>query len=252
MESRIAKELKLRYQPVAIIFTDEKPEGALQFKKGIWACIIGMLVAAGKGKTAVFDRQTVGCRGAATGLCFGSRFDETPGGFEYFLSTGRGEGYPEGEGFKKTPELVKTLTDTLPITDIPNTYVVFKPLNQVDPERETVQVVCFLCNPDQLSALIVLANYGRPGSDNVIVPFGAACHTICLIPYQESKQDRPRAVVGLTDITARPLLDPDIMSLSVPFRMFQEMEADIPGSFLERQVWAKVQGRLPDPAESSA
>ncbi|MCL5026726.1 MAG: glycosyltransferase family 4 protein [Chloroflexi bacterium] len=31
MESRIARELKLRYAPVAVIFTDHKPEGALQF-----------------------------------------------------------------------------------------------------------------------------------------------------------------------------------------------------------------------------
>ena len=33
MESRIAKELKLRYKPVALLFTDEKPTGALEFKE---------------------------------------------------------------------------------------------------------------------------------------------------------------------------------------------------------------------------
>ncbi len=34
MESRIAEELMLRHVPVAIVFSDEKPDGALQFAEG--------------------------------------------------------------------------------------------------------------------------------------------------------------------------------------------------------------------------
>jgi len=54
------------------------------------------------------------------------------GGMEYFLSTGRGEGYPEGEGYRKTPELAACFLSNLPIVDLPYTYRVFKPLEQVD------------------------------------------------------------------------------------------------------------------------
>ena len=131
MESVVARELKLRYQPVATMFTDEKPEGAVQFKEGARSCVIAMLTAAGKGKTVVFDRNTIGCRGGSIGLCFGNEFSKFRGGFEYFLSTGRGEGYPEGEGYKKSPELVSTFLDALDMVDLPYTYRVFTPLSKV-------------------------------------------------------------------------------------------------------------------------
>ena len=244
MHSRIAEELKLRCQPVAIVFTNERPEGALQFAPGKWACVISMLNAAAKGRTAVFDKDTCGCGGGTIGLGFGDAFDHTPGGIEYFLSTGRGEGYPEGEGLKKTPELAKTFVDQLPTTVIPFTYVVFKPLSEVDAAMEEPVLVCFLANPDQISALGVLANYDRQGGDNVIVPFGAGCHTICLIPYNESKSESPRAVLGMTDVFARPHVDADLLSFTVSFTRFLEMESNIQGSFLEKAVWKGVRDRI--------
>lgn len=246
MDSRIARELKLRCQPVAIIFTNEKPKKAMQFVPGKWACVIAMLNAAAKGKTAVFDKNTCGCGGGVVGLGFSDKFDQIPGGIEYLLSTGRGEGYPEGEGFKKTPELAKTFVEELPTTVIPFTYVVFKPLSDVDLAKETPQLVCILANADQISALGALANYDRPGGGSVIIPFGAGCHTICLIPYNESKCCSPRAVVGLTDVFARPQIDADLLSFTVPFKRFMEMENNVPGSFLEKSFWKGVLDRIPD------
>ena len=192
------------------------------------------------------DRKTVGCFGGLVGLCFGSAYDQIPGGIEYFLSTGRGEGYPEGEAYKKTPELAKDLVEHFPITDIPYAYVVFKPLSAVDAQRETPVLVSFFVTPDQLSALVVLANYGAPGNENVIIPFAAACSTICLIPYNESKKERPRAVVGITDVTARLFIDPDMLTFTVPVGMFRRMEEDVPGSFLEKESWKKVRARIPN------
>ncbi|MDO8682393.1 MAG: DUF169 domain-containing protein [Armatimonadota bacterium] len=246
MESRIAKELKLRYLPVAVIFTDEKPEGALQFQEGRWGCVVSMLAAASKGKTACFDRKTFGCGGGQVGLCFGDAYAEFPGGIEYFLSTGRGEGHREGEAYKKTPELAKAFIDQLPITDIPYKYVVFKPLEQVDPDEEKPELVVFFATPDQLSALVVLANFGR-AANSVTMPFSAGCHSICLIPYHESLQAEPKAVVGMTDISARPYVDPNTLSFTVPYSMFVEMEENIPGSFLEKESWHKVRERIPNP-----
>jgi len=247
MESRIAGELKLRYQPVALLFTNERPAGAVQFAEGKWGCVIAMLTAAAKGKTAVFDRKTVGCAGGITGLGFGCGFEKLPGGIDYFLSCGRGEGFPEGEGYRKTPEIARGFIDSLPITDIPYTYIVFKPLSAVDPERETPQLIIFYATPDQLTALVTLANYETPGTDNVIIPQAAGCQSIGIIPYREAQQEHPRAVVGLLDSSARPFVPADLLSFTVPFRMFQTMEANIPGSFLERSAWQKVRARIPDP-----
>jgi len=244
MESRIAEEIKLRFEPVAVIFTNEKPDGALQFKEGGRGCAIAMFTAAARGKTVAIDRDTVGCLGGIVGLGLGCAYDKVPGGIDYFLSTGRGAGYPEGEGYKKTPELAKDLVDHFPITDIPYKYVVFKPLGDVDPGRETPMAVGFYVTPDQLSALVVLANYGAAGNENVIAPFAAGCSQVCLIPYRESLSEHPRAVIGVTDISARPFVDPDVLAFTVPFAMFQRMEEDVPGSFLEKDAWKKVRERI--------
>lgn len=244
MLSRIAEELKLRYSPIAVVFTDDKPEGALQFKEDARGCVVALFTAAAKGRTVVVDRKTVGCFGAITGLGFGCAYDKVPGGIDYFLSTGRGPGYPEGEAYKKTPELAAETVAHFPTTDIPYEFVVFKPLDEVDADVETPVLVSFWVNPDQLSALVMFANYARPGNENVIVPMAAACSTVCLIPYHESQQQTPRAVIGLTDVTARPFIDPDILAFTVPYRMYAELEADVPGSFLEKQSWKKVRERI--------
>ena len=244
MESRIAQEIKLRYRPVAVLFTNDKPTGAAQFKPGARGCVASMLSGAAKGQTAVFDRQTFGCPGGGVGLCFGNTYVTFPGGIEYFLSTGR-EGFREGEGYRKTPELARANIEALPKIDIPFAYVIFQPLDQVSPE-ETPQIVVFYVTPDQLSALVVLANYGRPSSDNVTIPAAAGCQQMVLLPYLESQRELPRAVVGMTDISARPHIDADLLSFAMPWRLYQEMEGNVPGSFFGRAAWSKVVPRLGD------
>lgn len=246
MKSVLAGELKLKYQPVAIILSNEKPDEALQFVEGRWGCVIAMLSAAAKGRTAVMDRKAVACQGGAIGLGLCKEY-KIPGGIEYFLSCGRGEGYPEGECYFKSPEIAKQFADSLPVEDIPYEYVIFKPLPLVDLEKETPTLVCMYANPDQLSALVVLANYFRTPPDNVMIPMGAGCHSIFIYPYAESKKEQPRAVVGMVDITARPMVDSNVLSFTVPWSMFLEMEENVPGSFFEKHDWKKVRDRIPEP-----
>ncbi len=248
MDSRLARELKLRYEPIAVIFTNDKPQGAASFEEGKRGCVMSLVTEAAKGRTVVFDRKTVGCTGGVSGLGFGNAYDRSPG-FEYFLSTGGGPLGREGEGYKKTPELARSVMKDLPTTDIPWTYVVMKPLSAVDAARENPVLVIFYANPDQLSALVVMANYGRPSNDNVVVRFSAGCQGVCLIPYQlgpdgQVKGAEGKAVIGITDISARPHVDPDILGFTVPWAMYLEMEENIPGSFLERKDWQKVKARI--------
>ncbi|MDD3618669.1 MAG: DUF169 domain-containing protein [Desulfobulbaceae bacterium] len=268
MESRIATALGLRYNPVAVVLGDDKPENALQFKKGRWGCVMFMFANAAKGRTAAFDAETYGCWGGGVGLGFGNAYLRFPGGvecFARFLSSGnkgwekgkevaRGlegaagkefmDNFLQGEGYTKTPELVNQWVEELPITEIKSTYVLFKPLGEVDLEAETPETVVFLANPDQLSALVILANYGREGMENVIIPWAAGCQTVGILPYREGRSAQPRAVVGLTDISARKyvrnLLGSEYLSFAVPTEMFLEMEANVPGSFLERHTWCSL------------
>lgn len=107
MESKIARAIGLRYPPVAILFSERKPEGALQFKERRWGCVVAMFTAAAKGRTAVFDRQTFGCLGGGTGLGFGNQYVHFPGGIEYYISTGNKEfaRLPEAAGFRTSVPL---------------------------------------------------------------------------------------------------------------------------------------------------
>jgi hypothetical protein len=76
---------------------------------------------------------------------------------------------------------------------------------------------------------------------NVIIPYAAGCQTIGIYPYQEAKAEKQRAVVGLTDLSARvsirKLLDDHLMTFAVPLAMFEEMERNVADSFLERPTW---------------
>ena len=248
MHSEIAQRLKLRYPPIAILVSSEKPQEALEFKEGSWACVAAMLTAAAKGSQVVFSRTTFGCEGGGIGLGFIKEYSE---GMESFLSTGEGK-LPEifktreSEGFKKSPELAKSWMGSIPSISVPEAYIVFKPLPKVDLAKEDPKVIVFYANPDQLTALIVLANYGRSGHDNVIAPFAAGCQSTCLFPWSEATAKQPKAVIGMTDISVRPRIDPDLLSFSVPYVMFKEMEENVPGSFLDKHEWKKLAERTPD------
>jgi uncharacterized protein (DUF169 family) len=270
MESAIAKVLKLETEPVALIFSDEKPEGAAQFKPGAApSCVMFMLVLAAKGKTALFDRDSYACPGGGIGLGFGYTYGKFPGGlpgFCRFLSTGNendpagkaiGEGmkakgapatfvddFLHGERFKQTPELAEQFVNALPITEVPTQYVLMKPLSKVDPAKEEPVSVTFVVNPDQLSALVILANYDRPGLENAAVPYAAACQVMGILSYKEAQSEYPRCLVGLTDISARKFLKgqgfAEKLSFTVPFRRLLQMESNVEGSFLQGSTWADV------------
>lgn len=270
MESKLAKALKLKFEPVAIIWSDEKPENAAQFKEGQWGCVMWMLARAARGEVVAFDRKTFGCHGGGTGLGFGNLYEEWPlGGLEgfcYFLSTGyesweKGKEYIEriannvhrdrlekivhGERYVKSPEFVEKFVRQLPVVEVPTRYVLFKPLSKV---TEEPVVIVFLVNPHQLSALVIMANYIKEGGDNVIIPMGAGCHQIGIFAYREARSEKQRAVVGLTDLDARlnirRQLGDDIFTFTVPYQMFREMEENVDGSFLEVGTWKKLREYL--------
>jgi uncharacterized protein (DUF169 family) len=269
MESLIAKAIQIKYQPVALLWSNEKPQGAMQFQNGKWGCIMWLVAHAAKGKSAVADAKTFGCFGGGVGLGFGNQYKNFPGGedgFCHFLSDGNAnneggkelaekikpfmhaeayDNFLHGERYVKTPVLVGKFLESLPLTEIPEQYVIFQPLDTVDTKKEKPQTIIFFVNPDQLSALVVLANYGRGNNENVIIPYAAGCQTIGIYPYREAKSAKPRAVVGLTDLSARVYIrkqlgDNHLMTFSAPFALFEEMEQNVSGSFLERHTWQSL------------
>lgn len=272
MKSRIAEALRLQYEPIAVLWSDEKPEKALQFAPGRRGCVMWLVAQAAKGKTAVFDRDTFGCYGGGVALGFGDCYASSPlgrEGFLTFLSHGTEENDGEipkdsndslnshhddqreilrkGERYWKTPALVQEYLDEILIMEIPVKYVIVKPLLACEPD-EIPKVVIFFANPHQISGLITLVNYARPGHENVIIRAGSGCNQAFLYAYQEGLSACPRAVLGFTDPSARKnccsMIGDDALTLAVPYPLYQEMEDDVKGSFLETETWEALQKRM--------
>jgi uncharacterized protein (DUF169 family) len=251
MNSRLVNALKLKMQPVVVILTNDKPADGLHFKEGdMGGCVGAMLVTASKkNRIAFFDRKTFGCPGGGTGLGFGDRYGRFP--IDRLLSTGDkemaaqmgrpGSAMEQGERFYKNPGVARKWVNSLPFTDVPTEYVVFKPWEQVT-EQDTPALVVFFTNADQLSALVVMADYNRGSNQSITAPFGAACQSI-LFGYAESEKEEPRGVIGFFDISQRKAVDRETLTFTVPYSMFQEMETSVEGSFLETHVWHKLQER---------
>ncbi len=239
MNSNIAEALNLKSHPVAIILTDTRPDEAIQFKEGGWGCVANMMIAASKGKTAVFDRKTFGCQGGGTGLGFGNCYTTLPihkflstGFDEYVYSDGQTVAGREGEFYCKSPEKALEWVEGMPMREVPARYVMFKPLGKVS-DGEAISSVLYFVNPDQLSALVVLANYNSGKYDSVMAPFCAGCQSL-LFGYQENERENPRATIGFFDITVRRYVDKDLLSFTIPNKLFLEMEANVEESFLKR------------------
>lgn len=269
MRSKIAEALFLRFPPLAVYYTWEPPAGAEEHHV---LCSMPLLARAAKGETVAITEGTCGCPGALEGFGLSPSCPEDfPGGTECFLrflsignegwEKGRAvirkleeEGAPkilitefrEGEGFKKSPELVDQWLEEVPCIEPEGTHVVIQPLFDLDAGVQP-GVVTVLADADQISALVVLANFARPGIDNVRIPFCAGCASIALYPFDEARQPRPRAVVGLTDISARfylgKILGRDLLSFTMPWSLFKEMEANVSESFLTRFAWKAMTAR---------
>lgn len=202
-------------------------------------CFIAQLAAVRKGRPVAFSLDSVVCSGGKRYLGFSQ---ELMPRFEYFLSCGI-PGELEGERYKKSPELVKDFMAKAPRFEAPAPYVVFKRWDCLEPGDEP-EVVVFFATPDVLSGLFTLAGFEESDREAVIAPFGAGCATIVQYPYLEGKQERPRAVLGLFDVSARPWVPRETLTFAVPMAKFTRMVNDMHESFLTTESWERVKARM--------
>jgi uncharacterized protein (DUF169 family) len=225
--------------PMTFYYTDQ--EGGAEVVKPASGrqCFIGALAKVRKGQSLCFDVNAIGCFGGKRYLGFSEKIMPR---FEYFLSCGI-PGKLEGERYKKSPELVKEMMKKMPLFKAPARFIVFKRWDMLEAADEPA-VVIFFARPDVLSGLFTLANYDEVEQHGVIAPFGAGCSTIVMYPYLESDSQRPRAVLGMFDVSARPFVPKEVLTFAVSMNKFDRMIDNMDESFLITPSWEKVRKRI--------
>ena len=225
--------------PIAFWY-DENAEGTekLTLPRG-HRCFLGDLAPVRQGKALRFDEYTIGCAGGKRYLGFS---DAAIPNLEHFLSCGI-PGKVEGERYKKSPELVKEFEKKQDTFTAPEQYLVFKRFDQLGWGDQPAAVI-FFAPPDVLSGLFTLANFGESEPDGVHCPFCAGCGAVVKHPFLENTAERPRAVLGMFDISARPFVKNTELSFAVPMSKFASMVNDMEESFLITNSWKAVQRRI--------
>ena len=225
--------------PIIFFYSNETVSSKLVSPPAGHRCFICELAAVRKGKPLAFDNDSIACGGGKRYLGF---TQEIMPNFEYFLSCGI-EGKLEGERYIKSPELVRVLMEKMPAFRAPGRYIHFKRWDMLEKDDEP-EVVIFFAGADILSGLFTLANFDREDASGVFAPFGSGCSSIVYYPYLEKKAEKPRAILGMFDVSARPCVAENLLTFAVPFEKFRTMVDNMEESFLITESWGKVRKRI--------
>jgi len=225
--------------PITFFYSDDPGNATLMPTSGKWTCIICQLQRVRSGQSLAFSAESVKCGGAKRFLGFAVQIRPD---FEYFLSCGI-ENQMVGERYIRTPELVLELTKKQKKVKITGKYIVFKRWDTLE-ENDNPDVAIFFTVPDVLSGLFTLANFDQAEPDSTIAPFAAGCGSLVYFPYLEKDSPRPRAVLGMFDVSARPCVTEGLLTFSVPLNKLNKMISYMDESFLITDSWKKVQNRI--------
>jgi hypothetical protein len=81
-------------------------------------------------------------------------------------------------------------------------------------------------------------------SREVIMDAAAGRASMVQYPFAEKDAPRPRAVLGMFDVSARPGVGADILAFAVPIKKFFRMVDNMEESFLVTDSWRKVRRRI--------
>jgi hypothetical protein len=102
-----------------------------------------------------------------------------------------------------------------------------------------LKTITFYVNPDQLSALMIGAEYDASPDHPpaVVAPFGSGCMQLSAL---FTDMNSPRALVGSTDIAARKYIPRDLLAFTVTKPMFERLCKLEERSFLFKSFWKEL------------
>lgn len=225
--------------PIVFYYTSEEGRAKVADRGALPRCVIGGLAGVRNGSSVCFSADSIHCPGGRKYLGFG---EEISPDFEYFLSYGI-PGKLTGERYCKSPELVRKIMKQTPAFKAPGRFIVFKRWDKLD-ASDNPEVVTFFAEPDVLSGLFTLARFDEVDRYAVYTPFGSGCSTIVQYPYLEKDSNRPRAIIGMFDLSARPFVPRNVLTFSVPMAKFVGMIENMDESFLITDSWEKIKKRI--------
>ena len=180
-----------------------------------------------KGETLHLTRENYGCGGAGRWL-YGEE-TRTREEFVKFLV--------DEEGLKATSSLMEQWLEHCHIYQQKHPNILLGPLRES--EYEYLKTITFYVNPDQLSVLLLGAQYYSAPDDPILVsaPFGSGC--MQLTPLFDDL-NVPQAVIGATDIAMRQFLPPDVLAFTVTKPLFEQLVALDERSFLYKPFWQRL------------
>ena len=231
--------------PIAFYYTNEEGHAELVKPDTIArGCVFPALSLVRKGRALCFDAESIGCPGGQEylGLSAPAHDTEYLALYSHFISSGI-PGKIEGERYMKTPEIAAEAIKLMPSFRAPARFIVFKRWDSLNESDEPEVVIFFAC-PDVLSGLFTLANFEEAEPNDVFTPSASGCGSIVQYPFLEKDSIRPRAAIGLFDVSARPYVPENTLSFSVSMRKFERMVRNMEESFLTTNSWKAIQKRI--------
>ncbi|MFZ4399103.1 MAG: DUF169 domain-containing protein [Bacteroidales bacterium] len=225
--------------PIALFYSDDLHHAEPARKFEGHHCMIADFSMVFRGKAMAFNAENIGCGG---GLKYCGFADELRPGFEYFLSYGI-EGKMEGERYKKDPETVLELMKNTHPLKASAKWLIAKPFEMLD-EEDHPEVILFFANADVLAGLFTLANYDRTDHYGVKIPFSAGCGSVVQYPLIENQKENPDCILGMFDSSARPYIQPGMLSFAIPMKRFETLVSYMDESFLITETWKTVKKRI--------
>lgn len=241
--SELVRELKLDGRFLAITRVHSEDAELTD----TFGCIYKTLPKVLAGGTYTFKLENCSCSGFDHNTGLRDDMPNTPGGFGIFLAQGSDQQWtPPGEKFKCDPATAEAMWECLPKDVMGGDEKGAFDALKFEPYREELRpdIVVAFCNPDQLSALIVLHGYDKPEYDRVIATTVSGCASMIRIPLDELRREKPRAVITGTDLAARKFVPEGELAFAVTGPEFAKMLAVTEECFFHSPVWKPVRNRL--------
>lgn len=247
MRSIISEELNMKFPPIVLLKSDEKPKNALGPKGNKGGCVMSFVAQSiARRKTTFFGREHITCGGISVGFGWGSGFEnEEMMDFQAtFLSCGI-DSAPDREAYEKKLatmpnsdmfrygeriytdfETAKECIKNRPVYD-EGQYVIFKGLENLK-EGEIPESVIFTVNPIELTALIQINSSFRLEDNYILTPQASSCQAIGCFTFREGESDNPKPVLGPVDFAGRSkmkhFIPNDYLTVSMPWELFLKLE----------------------------